>query len=218
VRQMKPRAPGSASQALALMSEQIGASQGMDATHGVKLMADFIGKSVGTIYKMLDPDQREQLSFARVAQLTDRYKATAAADYLAQLANCLLVPLPPVEPGDAIDEHTIRSAREYADMVAAIITAKRDGRITRPEARALLRDIRELMIELAALAEAIKAVADNSALSERTPGARPFGPTPAGGGGMRRRTKTRPSMSTRAACGWCRSARRSKSSASRGRA
>lgn len=76
--------------------------------------------------------------------------------FLAEQMNCLLVPLPEGEPGDAVDERMIRSARDYADMVGALIEAKRDGRITRHEAPKLLRDIRALMVELAALAEAVK--------------------------------------------------------------
>jgi len=76
--------------------------------------------------------------------------------FLADRANCLLVPLPEGEPGDAVDERMIRSAKDYADMVAALIEAKRDGRITRQEAPKLCKDIRALMVELASLAEAVK--------------------------------------------------------------
>ncbi|MBI4921882.1 MAG: hypothetical protein HY834_09045 [Devosia nanyangense] len=75
---------------------------------------------------------------------------------LADLAHCLLVPLPEGEAGDAVDEHAMRSAQEYADMMAALLGARRDDRITKAEGHHLLRDIRTLMIELAALAEAIK--------------------------------------------------------------
>jgi hypothetical protein len=99
-------------------------------------------------------------SFMPIDVVVDLVQASGDTQLLrtvADLCGCLLVPLPEGRASDAIDEHTIRTAKDYADMVAAIMSAKRDGRITPAEKQQLLKDIRDLMIELAALAEAIKA-------------------------------------------------------------
>lgn len=80
--------------------------------------------------------------------------------YLAQLQNCLLVPLPVGIADGAIAERTGRSAKEFGDVMIRIGDAVRDGRITPEEVPGILREIRDVMVELAALAEAVKAKAE----------------------------------------------------------
>ena len=53
----------------------------------------------------------------------------------------------------------IRSAKDYADLVGALIEAKRSGTIARADVPRVLADVRDLMLELAALAEAVKQAA-----------------------------------------------------------
>lgn len=78
---------------------------------------------------------------------------------LAELNNCLLVPLPHGANGDGVAARAGRSAHEFGELMEDVFTALKDGRITREEAPPILTNIRELMLELAGMAEAVKASA-----------------------------------------------------------
>lgn len=77
---------------------------------------------------------------------------------LAELAHCLLVQLPRGAGHAAVTERSGRSAHEFGEVMAGVFGAlANDGKITPDEAQPILTDIRELMLELAGLAEAVKA-------------------------------------------------------------
>lgn len=76
--------------------------------------------------------------------------------YLAEQANCLLTPLPTGMRGE-IGIRMGRSAKEFGDVMVRIGEALADGTVTEGEAQAALVEIMEVMIELSALAEAVKA-------------------------------------------------------------
>jgi hypothetical protein len=76
---------------------------------------------------------------------------------LAELNNCLLVPLPEGMAEGALAERTGKSAKEFGDVMVRIGEALRDGEISEDEASSILREIREVMLELSALAEAVRA-------------------------------------------------------------
>ena len=76
--------------------------------------------------------------------------------YLAEQANCLLTPLPTGARGE-IGLRMGRSAKEFGDVMVRIGEAIADGTVTDAEAQAALVEIMEVMIELSALAEAVKA-------------------------------------------------------------
>ncbi len=77
---------------------------------------------------------------------------------LAELSHCLLVQLPTGCSHAAVTERSGRSAHEFGEVMAGVFGAlANDGRITADEAQPILNDIRELMLELAGLAEAVKA-------------------------------------------------------------
>lgn len=76
---------------------------------------------------------------------------------LAELNNCLLVPLPEGMAEGALAERTGRSAKEFGDVMVRIGEALRDGVISETEAASIMREIREVMLELSALAEAVRA-------------------------------------------------------------
>lgn len=79
---------------------------------------------------------------------------------LAELADCILVPLPAGPSGSgALAERTGRSAKEFGDVMVRIGEAMTDGRVSEAEAGAILTEIREVMLELSALAEAVRAAA-----------------------------------------------------------
>ncbi|HYI27579.1 MAG TPA: phage regulatory CII family protein [Bradyrhizobium sp.] len=76
---------------------------------------------------------------------------------LAKFANCLLVPLPDVHGHGPVAESMGRSAKEFGDVLVRAGQALSDGAIDATEARPLLGEIFEAMLELARLAEAVKA-------------------------------------------------------------
>lgn len=92
-----------------------------------------------------------------LADLLDAGADPALLAELADLAGCLLVPLPRGKGHAAITERSGRTAEEFGQVMAGILAALGDGRITRAEAAAILTNIHELMLELAGLAEAVKA-------------------------------------------------------------
>lgn len=99
--------------------------------------------------------------FMPIDVLLDLVKAsgdTRLLKFMAQQADCLLVPLPRAIGSSAVTERSGRSAHEFGEVMAGVFGAlANDGRITPDEAGPILNDIRELMLELAGLAEAVKA-------------------------------------------------------------
>lgn len=79
--------------------------------------------------------------------------------YLAEQVNCLLVPLPSGAAGE-IGDRMGRSAKEFGDVLVRISEAMADGVMTPAEADGALREILEAMLQLSALAEAVKAARD----------------------------------------------------------
>lgn len=77
--------------------------------------------------------------------------------FITEQVDCLLVPLPQGLAGGALAERTGRSAKEFGDVMVRIGDALRDGKISEQEAREVAAEIREVMLELSALAEAVKA-------------------------------------------------------------
>lgn len=86
---------------------------------------------------------------------------TRVLRYLAEQANCLLVPLP-TGMGGEIGDRMGKSAQEFGDVLVRVSAAMADGVMTGPEADGALREILETMVQLGALAEAVKAARDKS--------------------------------------------------------
>lgn len=94
-----------------------------------------------------------------LADLTDASRDASLLKALADTLDYLLVPLPGGSAGGIVAERTGRSAKEFGELMMRIGAALGDNRIERAEARAILAEIRELMLELAGLAEAVKSTA-----------------------------------------------------------
>ena len=75
--------------------------------------------------------------------------------YLAEHVGCILVPLPEGGRGE-IGMRMGRSAKEFGDVMVRIGEAISDGKITEAEERVSLAEIMDAVIELSALAEAVK--------------------------------------------------------------
>lgn len=77
--------------------------------------------------------------------------------FMAEQVGCLLVQLPQGVAGDSITTRSGRTAKEFGEVMSGVLAAVADGTITEAEARPILQDIHELMLELSALAEAVQA-------------------------------------------------------------
>lgn len=159
---MKVRQPGSSHEALARLMAQIGESRG--AGDGVQLAADFEGKTKFTFYKLLDPDQDGEMSYARIARLTEHFRVSAAAEHLALLCGAILV-MPPDAgaPGDPIDRISAEALKEISDMFSALAQARTDGKVDHVDAALILPEIRSAMSKLASLEHQVIAEAESEA-------------------------------------------------------
>ncbi|WEK50336.1 MAG: hypothetical protein P0Y66_22285 [Candidatus Kaistia colombiensis] len=141
----KTRAAGSLHDALARGMSQIATSVGMHETAGPQVAADFEGISKYTIYKALDPDQRDDIGFGRVARLTSKFGMTAPAEFLATLAGGVFLPVSQDHEG-AWAELSADVADHIGQLLAEIfrdLSPASDGgtEITPPEADRILRDL-----------------------------------------------------------------------------
>jgi len=126
-------------------------------TQQMAAAATRVGQSEISDYASTAPANSER--FMPVDVLLDLVAAsgnTALLKFLAERADCLLVPLP-VGRGGEVAERTGRTAKEFGDVMVRVGQALSDGEIVENEATEILIEIRELMVELSALAEAVKA-------------------------------------------------------------
>jgi hypothetical protein len=156
MRPMKRRTPGSANEALARMTGQIAGSQGRDPEAGVEIAAAFENIAKATLYKMLDPDQPEQLSYDRVARWTAHFGVTACAEHLAELAGGVFLPLPADDGANPIAELSAKAATEFGNTMAALVRALAPdsaggARIVARERPENIANINRLMRVLAAM-------------------------------------------------------------------
>ncbi|KFL27049.1 hypothetical protein JP74_09030 [Devosia sp. 17-2-E-8] len=87
---------------------------------------------------------------------------------LADLCHCLLVPMPQGRGTGRVLEASGAAAEDTGKLMIELGQALRDGKITERERDALLRNIHQIMIDLSALAEAVKAEATTERSGDRT--------------------------------------------------
>jgi len=138
---LKPRPIGSSHEALARFFEAI----------GIKRAADFEDKSPSTIYNELNPDLPGEISFARVARLTEHFRDLTAADFLARKGGAIVVPLPVVAAAEDDATALVASAKASADAIALGWSARADGVITPGEKAALKENIRRAVASFVSL-------------------------------------------------------------------
>lgn len=137
---VKPRPAGTPKACLADLFAQAG---------GIQRVMVRLGLGQSQVYAYADPQSPEEITFARVAALTD-HASPAAAEYLAALAGGGFLP---VQPPDAatIAALTEASLREHGQAMATIVGALADGAMTAPEAKAALPEIDDAVRALLAL-------------------------------------------------------------------
>jgi len=127
---------------------------------GEKAVADRLGLGKTRVNNFTKEHLDDEISFARVCQLTGA-GATAAAKYLARLAGGVFCAVPAGPAGDTL-ALTSREMRDNADAVASVIDGLRDGKLTKPEAEAALPLIDAAMCDLGAIRGALLKAADRA--------------------------------------------------------
>jgi hypothetical protein len=130
---MKRRNYGTPKEVVARLFEQAG---------GVPTVMEILELSRTRVYAMADPDDDSEISFSRVAKLTQETQATAAAEHLALSAHGLYLPVGDAEPADW---HAIasKSSRSNARTIATLLDALSNenptpGTVDAQEARLLI--------------------------------------------------------------------------------
>lgn len=118
-----------------------------------------VGQTDLSRYQSRNPDHA--LRFMPIDVVADLEQAAGAplvTRILAEMADCLLVPLPRGGTGE-VAMRTGRSAKEFGDVMTRIGLALADGTISEAEASDILTEIRECLLEFSALAEAVRRAA-----------------------------------------------------------
>lgn len=144
---MRPQKPRQGThKVLADLVAEVGANAETGQS-AAEVVADFIDVDAGTLYKLLDPDQRGDVSYARVRLVTERFKVKAAADDLARLAGGIFVQIEPAVPSKAIWHRSSREiGEEIQNVLGGLMTAlEDDGDVDSEEIktlrlRAMIRD------------------------------------------------------------------------------
>jgi len=126
-------------------------------TQTLAAKATRVGQSAISDYGNRGPEQAE--TFMPIDVMLDLVSASGNVDllrHLATQAGCLLHQLHDAG-SDAVGRQTMRSSQEYAELIASVMAAKADGKITPAESTRVLADISELMRELHGLAAAVQA-------------------------------------------------------------
>ena len=152
---MKPRRPGSLHDTLVDFGAAIAASEGESADAGPRLMADFLGLSVFTIYKYLDPDQKGDLSLMQAAQLAARFPVPQLAEHFAQLAGGTFLAVKGAGTGQ-FESLTGDALQHLAGVAQRIFEAHGVGSdggadITPREAEAMLPLLLDLLVDVSGL-------------------------------------------------------------------
>lgn len=137
---VKRRQPGTPKAAIAALFTEAG---------GVPRVQVKLGLGASQVYAYSDPQAADEISFARVAALTDS-TASAAAEYLAALAGGAFLPGAPPAAGDA-QGLTAAAVREHGEAMALLVEYLRDGKLGAGEARRTLPDIDQAVQALMAL-------------------------------------------------------------------
>lgn len=144
---VKPREIGTPKRAMADLFDQLG---------GIKRVMVKLQLGHSQTYAFTDPRSPEEISFAKVAAITEP-GATAAAEYLALLAGGVFLPIAPEEAD--INALCADDVKAHGKAIASVVTAMADGQLTRPER---LRAREKVLVALRALTGLYAALADES--------------------------------------------------------
>lgn len=144
---MKPRPPGTVKSCVSELFDQVG---------GIENVMVRLRTGQAVTYAYADPTRDEEISFAKVATLTSR-DATAAVEFLANLAGGAFVPMP--KACSAVGQLTADAVRQSGESAAQLVQSLLDGRLSPDEARAALPDLTEAVQAYAQLLSTVGAIA-----------------------------------------------------------
>lgn len=144
---VKPRAVGTPKAAVCDLVAQAGGIEHVMVRLG-------IGKS--DAYAFTDAQSPKEMSFARVAALTDA-GCTAGVEYLARLSCGVFVPMP--DPTSPIGKLTAEAVRSHGTAAAELVDALGDNKLTPEEARAALPELEAALRAIALLLSTVANIA-----------------------------------------------------------
>lgn len=128
---------------------------------GHKAVAHALDVSLARVYSFTDPASPDHnLSYKRVAQLTERHQATAAARDLAQRAGGVFLPLARRASASAM-ALAGQSALSNGEALSESLKALADGKVDAGEKRSAVKEIDEAIRDLASLRGALVAMAED---------------------------------------------------------
>lgn len=148
----KVRQAGSAAEAIwnavaAIGRAKLGDKASVEAARaeGVTEVSTALGLDIGTVRNILNPDRPEQLSLERSGLISRTFDIDELAQWLAQEAGGLFVPLP--SPTGDIEKLTAEGVRQVGETAAQVIEAIGDGSeagrdLSLEEAQQLRKDAR----------------------------------------------------------------------------
>ncbi|WP_417491258.1 hypothetical protein [Maricaulis sp.] len=140
---VKERRYGEPKEVVARMFEEVG---------GIPEVMNLLELSRTRVYALADPDSSNDISYARVARLTEA-GATAAAQHLAALAGGIFVPVDKADDANWLalaGEASRRNARNIAALMESLGETERSpGEVDQQEAREILKLLDEQLGTLA---------------------------------------------------------------------
>ncbi|MHA6287113.1 hypothetical protein [Maricaulis sp. CAU 1757] len=161
---VKIRRYGEPKEVVARVFEEVG---------GIPKVMELLELSRTRVYALADPDSTNEISYARVACLTEA-GSTAAAQHLAALAGGVFVPIDKAEDANWLalaGEASRRNARNISAVMESLSETERSpGRIDEHEARNILRVLDEqlgvLAVQRAKLAAIVAGEAEENGDAE----------------------------------------------------
>lgn len=150
---VKERRYGEPKEVVARMFEEVG---------GIPEVMNLLELSRTRVYALADPDSSNDISYARIATLTEA-GATAAAQHLAALAGGIFIPIDKAEDANWLSlagEASRRNARNISALMESLGETERSpGVVDQQEAREILKLLDEQLGTLALQRAKLAAIA-----------------------------------------------------------
>lgn len=147
-RPTKPREYGSTKDVISRLIDEGG---------GVKQAAFLLDRSLTQAYAYADPATPDQMSLDQARRLAAATGATAAARDFAALAGGIFMPLEP--SADPLAELAAQSSEHTGGLMAALLRASADHKITAEEARGIITEADQLLRAVVALRAKLTSIA-----------------------------------------------------------
>jgi hypothetical protein len=155
---VKIRRYGEPKEVVARVFEEVG---------GIPSVMELLDLSRTRVYALADPDSSNEISYARIAKLTES-GASAAAQHLAALAGGIFLPIEKADDANWLalaGEASRRNARNISAIMESLSeTEKSPGRIDQDEAREILKVLDEQLGVLAIQRVKLAAIASGEAI------------------------------------------------------